>query len=215
MEVFRQKPWTISEKAVRSSSQRNSRSHVFHSTIPAELRGTFELVENFIFIFIHRQPDGVIRCKWFIWVHFGSCTCCTQRITSGSRKLFSNEKVLVVSTLIDTVVLCTHYPPYKTSDPDLWNCKAGNGCMALHYSVPEFDAHVFGSGSGRRQNGVVAGQILHRYPHFRAKQTWRKRKFVKSGRSSVVLCTHYPPYSSSNSGKHHCTYATGLTHSTI
>ena len=26
----------------------------------------------------------------------------------------------------DVVVLCTHYPPYKTNDPDLWNCKAGN-----------------------------------------------------------------------------------------
>ena len=56
---------------------------------------------------------------------------------------------------------------------------------------PEFGAHVFGSGSGRRQNGVVAGQILHRYPRFRAKKTWRKRKFVKSGRSSVVLCSVY------------------------
>ena len=41
MEVSRQKLWTISKKAVRSWSQRNSRSHGFDSTIPAELRGTF------------------------------------------------------------------------------------------------------------------------------------------------------------------------------
>ena len=39
----------------------------------------------------------------------------------------------------DIVVLCTHYPPYKTNDPDLWNCKAGNGCIALQSEiVPEY-----------------------------------------------------------------------------
>ena len=59
--------------------------------------------------------------------------------------------------------------------------------MALS-SMPMF------SGVGRADvtNGVVAGQILHRYPHFLTKMI-RKRKFVKSGQSSVVLCTHYPP----------------------
>ena len=69
----------------------------------------------------------------------------------------------------------------------------------IHRYGPEFDAHVFGCGSGSRQNGVVAGQILHRYPRFRAIKRDEKRKFVKSGRSSVVLCTHYPPYISMQS----------------
>ena len=30
----------------------------------------------------------------------------------------------------------THYPPYKTNDPDLWNCKADNECIALHEDCP-------------------------------------------------------------------------------
>ena len=37
----------------------------------------------------------------------------------------------LVSQYGEPVVLCTHYPPYKTNDPDLWNCKAGNGCIEL------------------------------------------------------------------------------------
>ena len=29
-------------------------------------------------------------------------------------------------------MLCTHYPAYNSTDPDLWNCKPGNGFIALH-----------------------------------------------------------------------------------
>ena len=36
-------------------------------------------------------------------------------------------------------MLCTHYPPYKTNDPDLWNCKADNECIALHEDCPASD----------------------------------------------------------------------------
>ena len=57
---------------------------------------------------------------------------------------------------------------------------------------PEYDSHVFASGLGITQTESWTVQILHQYPHFRSHE-WRKRKFVKSGRSSVVLCTHSVP----------------------
>ena len=34
-----------------------------------------------------------------------------------------------------SVVLCTHYPPYNSTDPDHWFCMAGNGCIARHQLV--------------------------------------------------------------------------------
>ena len=57
-----------------------------------------------------------------------------------------------------TVVLCTQYPPYNSKDG--W---VGKTC-GIHSYGPEFGTHVFGRGrGGRRQNGLAAGQILHRY----------------------------------------------------
>ena len=35
-------------------------------------------------------------------------------------------------------MLCTHYPPYNSTDPDHWFRKAGNGCIALHHRLVEF-----------------------------------------------------------------------------
>ena len=58
--------------------------------------------------------------------------------------------------------------------------------------------HVVGSGSSWRKKGVVAGQILRWYCHFRTKTSW-KRKIITSGRSSVVLCIYYPPYKTDKS----------------
>ena len=36
-----------------------------------------------------------------------------------------------VRIISDLVVLCTHHPPYNSTDPDHWFCKAGDGCIAL------------------------------------------------------------------------------------
>ena len=43
----------------------------------------------------------------------------------------------------DGVVLCTHYPPYETNDPDLWNCKAGNGCIALQWETFSTSTYIY------------------------------------------------------------------------
>ena len=57
-------------------------------------------------------------------------------------------------------MLCTHYPPYKTNDPDLWNCKAGNGCIALHYSVHFLRIFSFISFSYESE-GIGARSVNH------------------------------------------------------
>ena len=54
----------------------------------------------------------------------------------------------------------------------------------IHGYGSELDAHIFGRGSGRRRKGDGCRTDPAPLPLLS----------YKSGRSSVVICTHYPPY---------------------
>ena len=84
-----------------------------------------------------------------------------------------------------SVVLCTHYPPYKTNDPDLWNCKAGNGCIALHYSVHFLRISSFISFTYESEG--IGARSVRPPPRFDVCPT-RSRKHGHRTRGHIIVC---------------------------
>ena len=79
---------------------------------------------------------------------------------------------------------------------------------------PVFGPHVFGRGRADVKSGWLPDRSCTGTLNFIRKKWWWERKVVKNGRSSVVLCNHYPLYSTvgkSGSGDMHC----GINHSKL
>ena len=97
----------------------------------------------------------------------------------------------------ENVVLCTHYLPYKTNDPDLWNCKAGNGCIALHYSVHFL--RIFSFVSFSYEGEGIGARSVRPPPRFDVCPT-RTRKHGHRTRGNIVL--HHWSYSFNHTATH-------------
>ena len=85
-------------------------------------------------------------------------------------------------------MLCTNFPPFKTNDPNLWNWKAGNGCIAL--STPSTFYEFSLSSCFRTKVRLV---------HSTTRPTPRSDVCPippeNMGIELVAICTHYPRYS--------------------